>query len=129
VTPDAATAKAWTVLYGKIVLDRAHYDWFAKHPSCQNPGDTLRHTGRVAVYGDLLDGMDRIVRTFGLSPVDGWAEFRADVKRDRDFYYEQAADYAGTPGGDAQSERAYGRVDAYSEVLAYMTSAEKEAQR
>jgi hypothetical protein len=71
--------------------------------------------------------MDRIVRTFGLSPADGWAEFRADVKRDRDLYDQQAADYSETPAGAAQSEHAYGRVEACDKVLEAMDSAEKEA--
>ena len=123
------TLKAWAILQGQIVQDRAHYDWYAKHPSCQNPGGTLRHIGRVAAYGDLLDGIDRLVRRGDAADADIWTEFRADVKRDRDLFNEQAAEHGEMTGHEAQEERAYGRVEAYDEVLAYMDSAEKAAGR
>ena len=123
------TPKAWADLQGQIVQDRARYDWAAKHPALDGVGDALRHIGRVAAYGDMLDEMDRIVRHPEDAGGDGWAEFRATAKRDRDLYYEQACGHGEMTGHEAQEERAYGRVLAYDEVLAAMDRTEQESGR
>ena len=130
MTPDAATAKAWADLQGQIVQDRARYDWAAKHPALDGVGDALRHIGRVAAYGDMLDEMDRLLREISMAPTRWrWDEFRRAIKRDRDLYYEQATGHGDLSGHEAQEERAYGRVLAYDEVLAAMDRTEQESGR
>lgn len=121
------TPKAWADLQGQIVQDRARHDWTAKHTDWATAWAVPRHEGRVAEYDDLLDGMDRIVRSMSL--VSGWAEFRAGVKRDWRLWYGQAGACEPERNAGAQVKHAYGRAAACSEVLAYMDSAEKEASR
>lgn len=55
---------------------------------------------------------------------EDWAALRADIKCDRDTYYEQATDLA-DEGKDA--ERQFGRVDALDAVLGWMDEAELDA--
>jgi hypothetical protein len=58
---------------------------------------------------------------------EDWAALRADIKRDRDTYYEQAADHGELAGHEPQEARAFGRVEAYDSVLGWMDEAELDA--
>jgi hypothetical protein len=123
------TPKAWADLQGQIVKDRALNDWHVKHADWATKHAVPRHEGRAAAYGDVLDKMDFLLRLPIVPLADAWTELHAYVKEQRGIYDEQAADHGEMTGHEAQEERAYGRVEAYDEVLAYMDSAEKEAGR
>lgn len=115
--------KAWATLQDKIVKDRARFQWAAAHA---DGAEELRRHGRQDAYDDLLNDLDRIMRGPDFEPADGWAEFRASVKRDRDLWYEQALDHGEMPGHNTQEERAYGRAEAYDEATACMDRIERE---
>lgn len=122
------TPGPWAILQGQIVKDRARHNWTATH--ADEASVLARADGRVEAYGDVLDEMDRLLRLpMTTRSPDAWTELHAYVKRDRDLYDQQAADYSETPGGDAQSERAYGRVEACDKVLAAMDCTERESGR
>jgi hypothetical protein len=58
---------------------------------------------------------------------EDWAALRADIKRDRDFYYEAIREYGEKPDGERREAIACGYVDAYDKVLGFMDEAELDA--
>jgi|ERR1700722_2270820 len=49
-----------------------------------------------------------------------WAALKAEIQRDRATYYEQACDHSELTGHEQQEERAFGRVEAYDDLLKAM---------
>jgi|ERR1035441_9944226 hypothetical protein len=121
------TPGPWATLQGQIVQDRARYNWTATH--ADEASVLARADGRGEAYADVLDRMDFLLRLPIVPLADAWTELHAYVKEQRGIYDEQAAEHGELTGHEAQEGRAYGRVEAYDEVLAYMDSAEKEADR
>ncbi len=126
------TPGPWVTMYGQIVQDRARNDWHIKRADWATKHAVPRHEGRAAAYGDVLDKMDFLLRLPIVPLPDAWTTLHAYVKEQRGIFHWNATEYGKRPDLETQAEqahRAFGCVEAYDEVLAYMDSAEKEAGR